>query len=98
MTNSLRILIMAGGTGGHVFPGLAVAETLLESGHHVQWLGTKRGIESKLVPAKNIALNYIEIEGIRGKGIFIWFKLPWLLLRAIMQANKIIKKLILKLF
>ena len=53
-----RVLIMAGGTGGHVFPALAVADCLRASGASVAWLGTRRGIEAELVPAQNIALHF----------------------------------------
>ena len=64
-----RFLIMAGGTGGHVFPGLAVAAVLQQQGHEVVWLGTQAGIESELVPKAGIALHHISISGVRGKGV-----------------------------
>ncbi len=88
-----RILIVAGGTGGHVFPGLAVAKMLIEQGHEVFWVGTRRGIESKLIPESNIKIEYIDIEGIRGKKALALIKAPWLISRAILQALKIIKRL-----
>lgn len=61
-------MIMAGGTGGHVFPALAVAEELRRRGCAVTWLGTRRGIEAELVPAHQFPITYIEVAGVRGKG------------------------------
>lgn len=72
-----RILIMAGGTGGHVFPGLAVATLLRERGAEVRWLGTARGVESRLVPAAGIELHTLPIAGIRGKGLVGLALAPW---------------------
>ncbi|WP_031433878.1 undecaprenyldiphospho-muramoylpentapeptide beta-N-acetylglucosaminyltransferase [Methylomarinum vadi] len=65
-----RIVIMAGGTGGHVFPALAVAQELRERGWRVSWLGTRRGIESRVVPENGIDIDWLSVEGIRGKGGF----------------------------
>lgn len=81
-----KVMIMAGGTGGHVFPALAVADKLRSKNVKVSWLGTRRGIESELVPANNIELNYLSIEGIRGRGFAALLKAPLLLLRSISQA------------
>ena len=58
-------VIMAGGTGGHVFPGLAVANELRAAGYQVEWLGTESGIESKLVPAAGLALHCLPVQGVR---------------------------------
>ena len=71
------ILIMAGGTGGHVFPGLAVAEFLRDKGEEVQWLGTPAGLESRIVPAAGFALHTLPVVGLRGKGIVNWLLAPW---------------------
>lgn len=90
--NEIRILIMAGGTGGHVFPALAVAEKLRESGVVVEWLGTERGIEATLVPKAGIKLNYLNIGGLRGKGWKTWLKMPWQLSSAVLQAMKVIRR------
>jgi UDP-N-acetylglucosamine--N-acetylmuramyl-(pentapeptide) pyrophosphoryl-undecaprenol N-acetylglucosamine transferase len=82
---------MAGGTGGHVFPALAVAEKLQNTGADVQWLGTERGIEAELVPAAGIHLNTIQIAGLRGKGIRAWVGLPFALSRAVAQALRVVR-------
>ncbi|MBB3047077.1 UDP-N-acetylglucosamine--N-acetylmuramyl-(pentapeptide) pyrophosphoryl-undecaprenol N-acetylglucosamine transferase [Litorivivens lipolytica] len=68
-TNGKRVLVMAGGTGGHVFPALAVAKALKANGVEVQWIGTERGIEARVVPANDIPLNLLPVQGIRGKGL-----------------------------
>ncbi|MFW5452597.1 undecaprenyldiphospho-muramoylpentapeptide beta-N-acetylglucosaminyltransferase [Thioalkalivibrio sulfidiphilus] len=70
------ILIMAGGTGGHVFPGLAVAERLRELGEHVVWLGTARGLEAKLVPEAGFEFHTLPVAGLRGKGLVNWLFAP----------------------
>ena len=86
LATSCRVMIMAGGTGGHVFPALAVADQLRAANASVAWLGTQRGIESELVPAAGITLNCIDIEGIRGRGPSALLKAPLLLWRSIRQA------------
>lgn len=63
-----RLLIMAAGTGGHIFPGLAVAQTMRARGWQVSWLGTTRGMERDIVPAHGIEMDTIEFAGLRGKG------------------------------
>ncbi len=89
---NLTVMIMAGGTGGHVFPALAVADVLRKNGAHVEWLGTPRGIENSLVPAANIELHHIGVEGVRGRGIPGLVKAPFLIVSAIFQAISILKK------
>ena len=82
---------MAGGTGGHVFPALAVAHVLRARDIAVSWLGTRRGIEAELVPANRYPIHYIEVVGLRGKG---WRKLisaPWQLVRALFQAIAVLR-------
>lgn len=88
-----KVLMMAGGTGGHVFPALVVAKALREQGARVEWLGTARGIESKLIPAANILLHKIPAEGIRGRGRGALLKAPWQISRAVWRACAIIRKL-----
>jgi len=85
-SEALTVMIMAGGTGGHVFPALAVAHSLRKRGVSVEWLGTPRGIENSLVPAANIQLNHIRVEGVRGRGISGLVKAPFLITSAIIQA------------
>lgn len=86
------MLIMAGGTGGHVFPGLAVAEELRERGVDVTWLGTRRGVEAQLVPARNFPIRFIEVSGLRGKkGWLGKVKAPWQLLKALWQALAVVR-------
>ncbi len=83
---------MAGGTGGHVFPALAVAAELQQRGHDVEWLGTRRGIEATLVPEAGIPLHIIAIEGLRGKSKVTLLKAPWLLLQAVLQALAVLRR------
>ena len=87
-----RILIMAGGTGGHVFPALAVAQELRSRGVEVSWLGTRRGLESEVVPAAGFPIDYISISGLRGKGLVGWLLAPWRLLVALVQAFGVLRR------
>ena len=63
-----KLLIMAAGTGGHIFPGLAIADIMRERGWQVSWLGTQIGMEGQIVPKHNIAMDNIDFSGLRGKG------------------------------
>ena len=87
-----RVAVMAGGTGGHVFPALAVAELLRESGAGVFWVGTRRGIESRLVPEHGFPMEWIEIEGVRGKGLGQMAAAPFKLFGALAQARTILRR------
>jgi UDP-N-acetylglucosamine--N-acetylmuramyl-(pentapeptide) pyrophosphoryl-undecaprenol N-acetylglucosamine transferase len=80
------IMIMAGGTGGHVFPGLAVAEALRARDRTVVWLGTKRGLEARVVPAQGIDVEWISIAGVRGRGVSAWVAAPFRITGALLQA------------
>lgn len=85
-------LIMAGGTGGHIFPGLAVARELQNKGWNISWLGSVGGMENQLIGETDIPLNLISISGLRGNGLIGWLKVPFVLLKAIYQAVRIIRK------
>ena len=84
--NERPVLIMAGGTGGHVFPALAVAAELSDRGIAVSWLGTRRGLESRVVPAAGYPLEIMRVSGIRGKGAMKMIAAPFMLMIALFQA------------
>lgn len=85
-------LLMAGGTGGHIFPALAVAEALRKRGHHVVWLGSEGAMETRIVPKHDILLETLAIKGVRGNGWKRKLMLPFTLLKTIQAATKILKK------
>ena len=97
MSTAPCALIMAGGTGGHIFPGLAVAEALRERGWRVHWLGGKGrsgqpSMESQLVPARGIAFEAIDFSGVRGKGMLTLAWLPLRLLQAFWQSIQVLRR------
>lgn len=87
-----RIMIMAGGTGGHVFPALAVADELRARGAEVFWLGTRNGMEAELVPQAGIEMEWVSISGLRGKGLLGWLLAPLRLAKATFQSLEVIMR------
>ncbi|TVS10244.1 MAG: undecaprenyldiphospho-muramoylpentapeptide beta-N-acetylglucosaminyltransferase [Wenzhouxiangella sp.] len=87
-----RIIVMAAGTGGHIFPGLAVAEALRRRGAEVSWLGTPDGLENRIVPDSGLVLDRIRIAGLRGRGLLGWLLAPVRVLRAMWQARRIFRQ------
>ena len=88
---SAPVMIMAGGTGGHIFPGLALARALAQHDVPVVWLGSRNGLEQRLVPEAGIALRCIDIQALRGKGIAALLLAPLRLLRALWQAQRVLR-------
>jgi UDP-N-acetylglucosamine--N-acetylmuramyl-(pentapeptide) pyrophosphoryl-undecaprenol N-acetylglucosamine transferase len=86
------ILIMAGGTGGHVFPALALARLLRERSLEVVWLGTERGLEARVIPAEGIPLERLTVTGLRGKGLLAWLAAPFRLTLALAQALAVMRR------
>lgn len=84
------IYVMAGGTGGHVVPALAVGDALAERGYTIRWMGTERGIESRLVPGAGYPIDYLAIGGLRGKGFATRLAAPFRLLHAVWQAGRLL--------
>lgn len=91
MKKNKRLMVMAGGTGGHVFPGLAVAKKLQQQGWEIRWLGTQDRMEADLVPKHGIEIDFIKVKGLRGQGILKLVQAPFQIFNAILQARKHIK-------
>ena len=87
-----RFLIMAGGTGGHVYPALATARALEGMGHSVEWLGSPRGIENRVVPEAGIKLHQIPVKGLRGKGVLTLIKAPFGIVSSVVAAVKVLRQ------
>lgn len=83
------VMILAGGTGGHVYPALAIAQWLMRMDVPVVWMGTRAGLEASVVPKAGIVIDWLSISGLRGKGLLAWVLAPWRLNLAIVQALRI---------
>lgn len=89
---SRPVMIIAGGTGGHVFPALAVAEVLVRQSIPVIWVGTPVGLEARVVPAAGIAFETVTVRGLRGNGVTGWLKAPWMVARALIQTLVLLRR------
>jgi len=85
-------LIMAGGTGGHVFPALALARELRTRSWQIVWLGTQRGLEARLVPAENIPIEWLSVGGLRGKNLWTWLMAPVRLVQSLFEALAVMRQ------
>ena len=83
---------MAGGTGGHVFPALALARELRTRSWQIVWLGTQRGLEARLVPAENIPIEWLSVSGLRGKSFASWLAAPARLARSLIEALSVMRR------
>lgn len=87
------VLIMAGGTGGHVYPAMAIADYISAKGIPLFWLGTEKGLEARVVPPRGYSLITIQVGGLRGKGIYRWLVAPFTLLRALLESIRIMREI-----
>ncbi|OYD24609.1 undecaprenyldiphospho-muramoylpentapeptide beta-N-acetylglucosaminyltransferase [Oceanimonas baumannii] len=92
MSHNKTLLVMAGGTGGHVFPGLAVADLLRQEGWTIHWLGTADRMEARLVPEHGYPLHTISIAGVRGNGVKRLLAAPFKIANAVFQARRVLKQ------
>jgi len=87
------LLVMAGGTGGHIFPGLAVAQELEAQGWHIHWLGTANKMEANIVPKQGYGISFIDISGVRNNGLLAKILMPMKLLKSLLQARRVIRNI-----
>ena len=90
-TDAKKLLVMAGGTGGHIFPGLAVAKLLESQGWKIHWLGTKERMEAHIVPQHGYDISFINITGLRNKNLKTLLQLPFKLIQSLWQSIKVIQ-------
>lgn len=88
----MKIMICAGGTGGHVFPALAVAKVLMRRGHEVVWMGTPDSFEARVVPPQGIRMELVRVRGLRGKGVLKLLGAPLLITRAVLDALSVLRR------
>lgn len=88
----MKVLIMAGGTGGHVYPALAVAQALRQQGHDVVWMGTPDSFESRVIPQQGLPMEYVRVGGLRGKGVGKLLQAPLTLLRALVDSIRALRR------
>ena len=91
-SHTLHLMVMAGGTGGHVFPALAVAKEMQAAGTQITWLGTRRGIEARVIPSNDILMEWVNVDGLRGNGLAGWLLAPFKLMRALWQSIGAIRR------
>ena len=91
-TKKITVLIMAAGTGGHVFPALSIVESLRKQSVNVEWLGTPSGMENSLLAATDIPLHQISIKGLRGSGLVRKLTSPFMLCMAFFQSFNVIRR------
>ena len=92
MSAAQGLMILAGGTGGHVFPALAVAKALAAQEVAVRWMGTEQGLEAQVVPEHGIEIDWIRVQGMRGKGLLTYLATPFRLLNAVWQAIRLLSQ------
>ena len=87
----MNVMVMAGGTGGHVYPALAVAHELKRRGHSVSWMGAPDSFEARVVPGQGFPIDFIRVSGLRGKGLMKLLLAPLLIARAMWDAFAVLR-------